>query len=101
MALDEKYAMQLVIFYCVCTTVGLLLYHPFFQIRNIGTTGFQRMDQEEFVSTVQGAIDYRTFFILPKKNFFLFDAEELKTNILARFPADAIHIETTFPGTFI
>jgi cell division septal protein FtsQ len=96
----RKVKIQLtVLLFSLSATVGLLLYHPFFYIRHVEAYGMQRIDKKELLSTVQGMIRYNSWLIFPKKNFFLFDKEEIEEILLARFPVRTVFVETHFPGT--
>lgn len=96
----RKITFQLfVIITSLLSSVALLLYHPFFHLRHIEVSGLQRTDSEDFLFAVQGIIDYRVWFLFPKKNFFLFDEKELEDILLVRFPFQTVSIEALFPKT--
>lgn len=77
--------------------LGVALYHPFFHIKHIRVQGLERIGEQEFTDAVRGIIAYQTFFIFPKKNFFLIDTAEIEEILSSRFPLASIQAELQFP----
>jgi len=75
------------------------IFHPFFHIKNQNITGLQRINETEFRDAVFGIIDYKKLFILPGKDYFMVNVEELEDIIKDRFPIESIIIKKAFPDT--
>ncbi|OGH69574.1 MAG: hypothetical protein A3C90_02545 [Candidatus Magasanikbacteria bacterium RIFCSPHIGHO2_02_FULL_51_14] len=88
-----------VVFASLCTVLAIGLFHPFFSIRTLVIEGTDRIGELEFRGAILGAIDGNIMFVLPRKNYFLVDAEELGDIIRMRFPIESVVIRKIFPNT--
>jgi len=79
-------------------TFGVLIYHPFFGINKITLLGQERIDTNKLQETVGGIINYYHFGVLPKKNYFLVDLNEVNIILKERYPIENITIEKIFPN---
>jgi len=80
-------------------TISLLIYHPFFFIKNINVSGLQRIKRTDFDSAVSGMLDYKKWFIFPAKSYMFVDVNEINELIKGRFPIDLIVVKKSFPQT--
>jgi len=78
---------------------AILLYHPFFSIKNVEVSGLQRIDKDEFKDSVYGILEYRKFFIFPGKSYILADVDEIKNILKEKYPLQTIIVKKTFPQT--
>lgn len=86
-------------FFAIFGTLGMAFFHPFFQIQKISVTGFQRIDESEFKSSVQGIMDYKKFFLLPGRSFFLVDVNEIHDILENKYPLQTIIVKKEFPNS--
>lgn len=97
---DWKNRIEVVILIITLIAIfSLIFYHPFFHIQKFEVKGLQRIDEQEFISTVEGIISFKKFLILPAKNYFLADCNEIHEIILSRFPVRSVLVEKKFPDT--
>lgn len=82
---------------CFLSIIGLVLYHPFFFISHISINGIARIEEEEMRKAILGTIDYKKFFIIPGKSFFVVNVEEIKDVLKSRFPLTTVEVRKTFP----
>ncbi len=82
---------------CLFSIIGLVLYHPFFFITHISIKGTARIEEEEMRKAILGTIDYKKFFVIPGKSFFVVDVEEIKDVLKSRFPLSTVEVRKTFP----
>ncbi|GEM_PF-875644 len=80
-------------------SVGLLLFHPFFQVKQLQVSGFQRIVSSEVEDTVNGILAKKHYYVFPGSNFFLLDTEEVQDILLARYPLEEVVVNTVFPNT--
>jgi len=80
-------------------TINVCIFHHYFFIQKIDVTGLQRINHDEFVNAVFGMVDYRKLLILPGKNYFLVNVNEIKSLLLLRFPIESVTVKKIFPHT--
>lgn len=95
----KRYALLVFLIMAVLTTFGVGLFHPFFQIKNINIRGLDRIDKNEFRSSVRGIYSYKKFFVLPANNYFLLNQKEIKTILNNKYPLKSVKIKKDFPDT--
>jgi hypothetical protein len=83
----------------VISLFGVSLYNTFFHITTLDVVGLQRISEEEFDTAVHGIMEYRHFFIIPGKNYFFVDTDEIRDILLEKFPIQSIVVQKTFPHT--
>jgi cell division septal protein FtsQ len=83
----------------VCSTIGILLYHPFFRIRTIEVTGLVRISESDFVAGTEAIIDGYKAFIIPRDNYFFLSIRELQQVLITRFILEDVSIIASFPDT--
>lgn len=83
----------------VVSTIGLLIYHPFFRIHTVQINGLERLAYGDVEESVNGIIDYRRFLVVPGSSYFAVNVTELRDILLERFPIDAIEVRKQFPNT--
>ncbi len=79
------------------STPGLLLYHPFFRLRDIHITGIERIDHTDFLHTVSGILASKKFLLLPGDSYLTADLDDLHTILSERFPLQSVAIQKKFP----
>lgn len=92
----KRFAVSTILF-CFFGMIGLVLYHPFFFITQISVKGTERVQEEEIKKAILGTVDYKKYFILPGKSFFVVDVEEIKDVLKSRFPLSTVEVKKTFP----
>lgn len=88
-----------IVFLCMSLLLllGVLVYHPFFRITSIETTGLERVNEDEFHQTVHGIMQYKRFFVIPGNNYFFVHMQELHDILETKFPLNTIRVEKKFP----
>jgi len=81
------------------STLGLLLLHPFFEIRAIDIKGLQKIKENDIRDTVTGILSYKRFYVFPQDNFFVVDIEDLHSILSQKFPLRSLTITKNFPST--
>jgi len=79
-------------------TFKIILFHNFFQVKFIYTTGLQRIEEQEIQNAVYGIVDYKKFFVIPANNYFLVNVHEIRDILTNRFPIKSIVVEKNFPN---
>ncbi len=87
----------LLIIIAIISMVWLAIYHSFFHISKINITGLQRIDEEEIITSIDSVINYKKLFILPGRNYFLVNVEEISTILKEKYPINSIIVKKTFP----
>ena len=80
------------------TTLGLAFYHPFFSVSEITVEGLQRIEERELRQVVDGALDYRFLFIIPARDYFVLDVDNIRDILLDRYPIQSIVVKKSFPN---
>jgi len=78
-------------------TVGLLFFHPRFQIQDVQVHGLVRIPEHEVLETARAAMQGRAGFIVPRSNYFLFNTSELAAILKEKFPLEHISVQKKFP----
>ncbi len=86
-------------FVAVMALIGVLLYNPFFHITDISIEGTQRLTNAEVLEAVHGSLEYKKFFVLPAKSYFLAGTVDIEGILVDRFPLNTVHITKKFPNT--
>ena len=80
------------------STIGILVYHPFFHIKNVHVEGSQRISKTELENAAIGIMqDDKFLFIFPRKNYFLVNVTEIRDILKDRFSLLSIRVTKTFP----
>lgn len=80
-------------------SVGLLLLHPFFEIRTIQIEGNQKIQETDIRDTVLGILSYKRFYLFPQDNFFVVDIDDVHEILRQKFALRSLTITKNFPGT--
>ncbi|PIT87866.1 MAG: hypothetical protein COU31_00855 [Candidatus Magasanikbacteria bacterium CG10_big_fil_rev_8_21_14_0_10_40_10] len=77
--------------------LGLLLFLPFFKIKNIQITGLENIKKPEIENFLKNnLLKLNSFW--PYGNFFLINPNKIKTKLLAEYPISEAVIEKKFPN---
>ncbi|MEK7481605.1 MAG: FtsQ-type POTRA domain-containing protein [Patescibacteria group bacterium] len=76
---------------------GLLLFHPYFHIRNIIVTGTQNITETALQDTVTTALSRKRWYVVPHNNFFALDKKRLATILKTKYPVETVVVKTQFP----
>lgn len=88
----------LVLLCILLVNVGILIYHPFFHVKTVYTSGIDRIDPVAFDQKVEGILDYRRYFFLPAQNYFFVDLDELKIILNETYALSSITVQKSFPA---
>lgn len=91
--------MILLCFGLLLVTLSLLFYHPFFSIKKIEIVGTQRLETGDLQQTVEGIINYQRFFILPGRNYFLINLNDIRDVLKNKYALESIIVHKKFPDT--
>lgn len=80
-------------------TLLLLIYHPFFYLKDIEVSGLQRISSAEMQNTISATINYHRWFIFPGQNYFMVNLGEVVNIIKQKFPIQSITVTKKFPST--
>jgi cell division septal protein FtsQ len=83
----------------VLSTIGLLLYHPFFQISHITVHGLVRVGEEDFLNATRSSIHGNKWIVIPRSNYFFLDAEDMGAVLQERYVLEYISIIEHFPSS--
>jgi cell division septal protein FtsQ len=78
-------------------TVGLLVFHPFFQTSNLRITGLQRIDEMQFRQSVDGLLSGRKYLVFPARNYFLLSTEKIENILIEKYSLEQIAVHKRFP----
>lgn len=81
----------------VTATALILLFHPFFQVSSISIGGAERVSADQIKSVIQTAWQERIWRILPSRNYFILNSENLANSIQKSFPVAVVEIKKEFP----
>lgn len=96
--LDAELRVKLfLIFAAALAALGILVYHPFFQIKEVRVAGIERLSESEVVLAVEGIINTRRLFVLPGRSYLAVDVDEVKDILREKFPLQSITVQKTFP----
>lgn len=99
---ESKWKLYLLLsFLCIVVfaTLGIGLFHSFFQIKTVNINGLERINKSEFRTSVQAIYNYKKLFVIPANNYFLFDKNEVKSILTNKYPIKSIKIKKDFPDT--
>ena len=88
----------ILIFVSVFSTFGFLIFHPYFYINNINIQGLKRIEKQEFLEAVNGAIDYKKFLVLPTESYLILSTNELEEVLKLKFALSSITVKKNFPN---
>ncbi len=98
-ATDYGYTFKLALFAGLSLiTLGLLIYHPRFQLNSVDVLGLVRIEKKDIEGTALATMEGKRFLTMPRSNYFFFDLEELKSILVEKFPIAHIAITKKFPG---
>ena len=95
----KHYAKLSIIALTFLGSIGLLLFHPFFQIHSVQIQGLQRIKEGDIRDTVNGILSYKRFFVFPQNNFFVVDINDLHAILEQKFALKKLSISKKFPHT--
>ncbi len=75
--------------------LAIMIYLPYFQISKISITGLKTIKQTKIENFIKDQLNERPY--LPKKNYFLFGAQQLSDTLKESFPLRKITISKVFP----
>lgn len=90
----------LAIFFTIATG-GVGFFHPFFQIKSLDGAGLNRIEKTEFEQSINGIIDYKKFFILPGRSYFLVNTKEVEQILKEKYPLNSVTITKKFPDSLL
>lgn len=81
----------------VLAWAALLLYHPYFTIKNFTYTGLTVLSKQEFSAYLENELLPERSRWLPPRNFFLVRANKIKDQLLLKFSVSSVEVTTGFP----
>lgn len=84
---------------CILATAAILIYHPFFHIRNVSVRGVSRLSEQEVEGAVFGVMSYRRWFIFPAKSYPFVNQQEIRDVLFNRFSLNEATVQKEFPNT--
>ncbi|MFA6426844.1 MAG: FtsQ-type POTRA domain-containing protein [Candidatus Magasanikbacteria bacterium] len=96
---EDKRIFLYVVILCV-SILGIFIfavYSSAFTINRITIGGLERISDNEMRNAVHGILDFEILGILPKRGYFLADAEEIKNILMNRFPIEHVVVQKRFP----
>lgn len=83
----------------LASSVYLLLFHSFFQIKTISVHGNQRVLSTTIEETAWGILQKDTFVVFPGTNYFLLPTDDIQDILLSRYPLQQVVVSAVFPNT--
>lgn len=87
-----------ILFFSLFTTLGFLLFHPFFKITKTEIFGLQRIGEAEVREDISGLLEHKIFGIFPADSYLATDIKEIADILKARFPFSSVIIKKEFPN---
>lgn len=88
----------LFIFLCV-STVGCVVYHPFFRITTVKIDGLERIAEKEFRESAQSVMNYKPFFVFRGDAFVFADVDEINQVLRDKYPLTSLRVRKSFPNS--
>lgn len=101
MARDSRRTTAIIIALCLTmgAWAGLLVFHPYFRIRQIIVAGTQNITEAALQETVTTALSRKRWRAIPHNNFFVLDKQRLATIMKTKYPIETVTVKTQFPNT--
>lgn len=97
---SKKVRIELIIFFgCSIATAAILIYHPFFHIRNVRVQGVSRLSEQEVHDAVFGVMSYRRWFLFPANSYPFVNQQEITGVLFNRFSLNDAVVTKEFPNT--
>jgi cell division septal protein FtsQ len=85
-------------FMSVAWALGLILWHPFFQISQIKIQGLERIDKNIFQKYITSWLNSERLYLFTRRTFLLANVGSLAAQAKAEFPIAAISVQKKFPN---
>lgn len=79
-------------------TFGILLYHPFFHVQEVSSSGLTRIQEAELDTAIHSILAGNKFLVVPRKNYFFLGISDLESILKDRFVLEDISIIQNFPN---